>query len=59
MEAQFGIRAGSVAQDHVFTSLGGRTADQALAAGESPRRVWAAVFADFDVPENLRHGLPD
>jgi len=40
MEAQFGPhRAPSVAQDHVFSALGGRTVNQALAAGLPPRAV--------------------
>lgn len=60
MMAQFGpARAASVAADHVFAALGGRTADHALDAGEEPKRVWFAVCDDFDVPESLRHGLPD
>jgi hypothetical protein len=60
MQAQFGpIRAPSVVQDHVFSALDGRTADEALAAGVDPKVVWFAVCDDFDVPEALRHGLPD
>ena len=60
MEAQFGpYRAASVAEDHVFSALGGRTANQALAAGIAPRTVWAAVCADFEVPAAMHHGLPD
>jgi hypothetical protein len=60
MVAGFGsLRAASVSADHVLSALGGRTPDQALDAGEDPRRVWYAVCDDFDVPETLRHGLPD
>lgn len=60
MQAQFGaLRAPSVAQDHVFGVLGGLTVNEALAAGEDPRTVWRAVCDAFDVPEPLRHGLPD
>lgn len=60
MAAHFGpARAASVAADHVFSALGGRTVDRALDAGEDPKRVWFAVCDDFDVPEALRHGLPD
>jgi hypothetical protein len=60
MQSQFGpLRAPSVAHDHVFSALSGRTADEALAAGEDPKAVWAAVCADFDVPDELRYGLPD
>ena len=60
MQAQFGpLRAPSVASDHVFAALEGRTADQALAAGEDPKAVWRAVCDDFDVSDSLRYGLPD
>jgi hypothetical protein len=60
MAAQFGpLRASSVAADHVFAVLGGRTVDQALDSGVDPKAVWYAVCDDFDVPEALRHGLPD
>lgn len=60
MQAQFGpVRAPSVAHDHVFAALGGRSADEALGAGIDPKRVWAAVCDTFEVPESLRYGLPD
>jgi hypothetical protein len=60
MQAHFGpLRAPSVAQDHVFSALGGRTVDQALEAGIDPKRVWAVVCETFDVPPTLWHGLPD
>lgn len=60
MQAHFGpVRAPSVAHDHVFAELDGRTADEALAAGVDPRRVWYAVCDVFEVPDSLRYGLPD
>lgn len=60
MKAHFGPhRASSVAADHVFSSLGGHTVDEALAAGQNPKKVWAAVCDTFDVPPALHHGLPD
>jgi hypothetical protein len=60
MQAHFGpTRAASVAQDHVFAVLGGRSVDQALAAGFDPKQVWFAVCDAFEVPESLRYGLPD
>ena len=60
MKAHFGpYRAASVAADHVFSALGGHTADEALKAGENPKQVWAAVCEAFEVPESLRYGLPD
>ena len=59
MMEHFGLRARSVAKDHVFGVLGDRTADQALAAGIPARDVWFAVCDSFDVPATLRWGLPD
>lgn len=60
MRFHFGdYRAPSIAHDHVFSELGGRTADEALQAGVETRRVWFAVCDAFDVPEALRYGLPD
>ena len=55
MRAQFGdAYAASVAKDHVFAALGGRTVEQALADGQDAKTVWRAVCAEFDVPRNLR-----
>lgn len=42
------------ATQHVLASLGGRTVDQALAEGESPRVVWRAVWAELDLPARER-----
>lgn len=46
--------ARSVAHDHVLGTLGGRTVDQALAAGEPAKQVWRAVCAEFEVPVRKR-----
>ena len=55
MNEQFGeVYAQSVAKDYVMSALGGRTASQALAEGESAKSVWAGICATFDVPERLR-----
>jgi hypothetical protein len=55
MREQFGsMRAESVARDHVFSSLGGRSAVEAIDAGEPVRKVWLAVCEDFDVPQKAR-----
>jgi hypothetical protein len=55
MRAQFGdAYAASVAKDHVLASLGGRTADQALAEGTEPKTVWHAVCEAFEIPEKSR-----
>jgi len=40
----------------VLAGVGGRTADQALAAGLSPRHVWLAVCDVQDVPPERRLG---
>ena len=55
MDGEFGpARAASVARDHVFTQLGGRTVEQALAHGIDPREVWRAVCDAYDVPPARR-----
>lgn len=55
MEAVFGqAYAHSWANDQVLASLSGRTVAQALAEGESAKRVWAAVVAEAEVPGRLR-----
>lgn len=60
MQTYFGsLRAPSVASDHVFSELGGRTVDQALDAGFDPKQVWTVVCDTFEVPDRLRYGLPD
>jgi hypothetical protein len=38
------------AHEHVLASLGGRTVEQALAAGETPKRVWRAVWEALELP---------
>lgn len=55
MNDEFGaVRAGSIARDHVFSALDGRTAEQALEVGREPRDVWRAVCAEFEVPVERR-----
>jgi hypothetical protein len=48
--------AASVAHDQVLAPLGGRTIEQALAAGEEVVVVWRAVVAAYPdrVPSKLR-----
>ena len=48
--------AGSIAVDQVLPQLGGRTIEQALAAGEQTVVVWRAVCAAYPdrVPARLR-----
>lgn len=55
MAGEFGqVRAEMIARDHVLSSLGGRTADEALEAGTGAKEVWVAVCNAFEVPENRR-----
>lgn len=55
MAEEFGrVRSEMLAQDHVFSSLGGRTVDQALEAGCTTKEVWTAVCEAFDVPSERR-----
>jgi hypothetical protein len=55
MQEQFGaMRAESIATDQVLVELGGRSAHEALAAGEDPKTVWLAVCSAFDVPPRDR-----
>ncbi|TQN41934.1 DUF3046 family protein [Blastococcus colisei] len=55
LENQFGaMRAQSVARDHVFAVLGGRTAVDAIDAGLSVRKVWLAICEEYEVPVKER-----
>ena len=42
------------ADTFVIGELGGRTTAEALAAGEPPKRVWAAVWRALDLPASKR-----
>jgi hypothetical protein len=54
--ARFGVSyADSVARDLVIATLGGRTVLAALAEGEEPSVVWAAVCEAVEVPVGDRH----
>lgn len=60
MQRHFGpVRAASVARDHVFSALGGHSIDEALDGGADPKQVWFAVCDTFEVPAEMRYGLPD
>lgn len=55
LAGEFGaVRAASLAHDHVFAELGGRTVEQALEVGIEPREVWLAVCDAYDVPPARR-----
>lgn len=54
MHRAFGPHAESLARYHVFSQLGGRTVEQALAAGESTKVVWRGVCEGLEVPAEHR-----
>jgi hypothetical protein len=57
LEDEFGADyARTVARDVVVGALGGRTAEQALAAGLRPREVWDGLCDAMDVPVERRWG---
>jgi hypothetical protein len=55
LDRQFGsMRAQSVARDHVFGVLGGRSAIDAIEAGLPVRKVWLAICEEYEVPPKER-----
>ena len=57
LEQSFGSAyARSIAADHTFTDLGGRTIDQSIAQGVETATIWRAVVAAYPdrVPARLR-----
>lgn len=54
MVAVFGPHADSLADHHVLSQLGNRTARQALAEGVPTKAVWRAVCEGLEVPEHRR-----
>jgi Protein of unknown function (DUF3046) len=55
MRDEFGsMRAESVARDHVFAAIGGRTAIEAIDAGVNVRKVWLAICEEYEVPPKRR-----
>ena len=55
MDAALGpAYARSWAEQHVLAELDGRTVREALAAGESPKFVWRAVWAALELPARDR-----
>lgn len=58
MAGEFGAAyASTLARGHVLSTLGDRTAQQALDDGLQPREVWTALCEDLRIPESRRHGL--
>ena len=59
MEQEFGEGyAQIVATSRTLSSLGSRTAEQAIEDGERVRDVWEALCRDLDVPPE-HHYLPE
>jgi hypothetical protein len=57
VDEEFGRAQGrTLVRDHVLGTLGHRTPQQALDAGDDPREVWLALAVDQDVPEERRWG---
>ncbi|MFI5428163.1 DUF3046 domain-containing protein [Aeromicrobium sp. UC242_57] len=55
MDQQFGRAYARVwAGNHVMAVLGGRTASEALDAGEDPKTVWRAVHETLGLPPSER-----
>ncbi|MBA8825644.1 hypothetical protein FHX42_003010 [Saccharopolyspora lacisalsi] len=55
MVEEFGrIRADTLVQDLVLSSLGERTPNQALEAGWEPKQVWRVLCDAFEVPAERR-----
>ena len=55
MDAALGpAYARSWAEQYVIGELDGQTVTEALAAGESPKVVWAAVWRALHLPESER-----
>jgi hypothetical protein len=42
------------ARQHVLADLDGRTVEESLEAGEPPKKVWRAVWAELDLPARER-----
>lgn len=57
VDEEFGeAYASTLMRTQHLTTLDGRTADEALAAGIPPRSVWLALCVAMDVPESRRFG---
>ncbi|HVW45370.1 MAG TPA: DUF3046 domain-containing protein [Amycolatopsis sp.] len=55
MADEFGPgRAETLAKDHVLSSLGGRTVEEALAAGVPAKEIWREVCEAFEIPAERR-----
>ena len=56
---EFGATYGGwIVESHVLSRLG-KTAEEAIEAGEEPRNVWWELCRDFEVPEERMLGEDD
>ncbi|MCK0092156.1 DUF3046 domain-containing protein [Rhodococcus sp. HNM0563] len=52
---EFGqVYGDALLRDHILLELDGRTAEQAIEAGQEPREVWRALCEEFGVPAARR-----
>lgn len=56
VETEFGALGAVLLEDQALEALGGRTPNDALAAGVAPRTVWEALCRANDVPSTRRSG---
>lgn len=54
---EFGDYGRVVVRDLVLTEMGGRTAEEAIAAGMPPREIWLALCRASDVPRERWYGV--
>jgi hypothetical protein len=57
MDDEFGAYGRVLSRDLVLSSIGSRTAEQAIAAGVPVREVWLALCEAQEVPRERRHGV--
>ncbi|MFV0318796.1 MAG: DUF3046 domain-containing protein [Microbacterium sp.] len=53
---EFGARGDALIADLTLSTLGHRTAAEALAEGEPAGEIWLALCEEMDVPLSRRHG---
>jgi hypothetical protein len=57
MDDEFGAYGRVLSRDLVLSSIGSRTAEQAIAAGVPVREVWLALCEAQEVPRERWHGV--
>ncbi|GAA2522956.1 DUF3046 domain-containing protein [Rarobacter incanus] len=56
----FGVGHGrTIIESHVIATLGSATPAQLLADGVRPDHVWGALWAEFEISDEFRWGLPE